>query len=84
MRRLLSHARRGTVAVMCAEAVPWRCHRGLIADWLVVERKKRVDDLVGDARRPHRLTVCARRIRGHLSYELAMQRTRARRVTRSS
>src|SRR5574342_1352940 len=25
-------ARQGTVAVMCAEAVPWRCHRSLLAD----------------------------------------------------
>jgi len=84
MRKLLAHARRGTIAVMCAEAVPWRCHRGLIADWLVVERKEAVDDLVGDARRPHRLTVCVRRVRGQLSYQLPKRRTAARRVTGSS
>jgi len=69
-RRLLALARRGPVAVLCAEAVPWRCHRSLIADWLVVEKGEAVDDLVGDARRPHRLTACARRVRGHLSYQL--------------
>ena len=69
-RRLLGLARRGPVAVLCAEAVPWRCHRSLIADWLVIERRERVDDLVGDTRRPHRLTACARRVRGHLSYQL--------------
>ena len=28
-------ARQGTVAVMCAEAVPWRCHRSLLADALL-------------------------------------------------
>jgi uncharacterized protein (DUF488 family) len=69
-RRLLSLARRGPVAVLCAEAVPWRCHRSLIADWLVVEKEEPVDDLVGNTRRPHRLTSCARRVRGHLSYQL--------------
>jgi uncharacterized protein (DUF488 family) len=68
--RLLALARRGRVAVMCAEAVPWRCHRSLIADWLVVEEKEPVDDIVGTARREHRLTACARRVHGHLSYQL--------------
>jgi len=69
-RRLMALARHGPVAVLCAEAVPWRCHRSLIADWLVVEKGEPVDDLVGDARRAHRLTACARRVRGHLSYQL--------------
>lgn len=34
--RLRELARNGRVAIMCAEAVPWRCHRSLIADALVV------------------------------------------------
>jgi hypothetical protein len=33
---LIDLARQERVAVMCAEAVPWRCHRSLIADALVV------------------------------------------------
>ena len=33
---LVALAREATVAIMCAEAVPWRCHRSLIADALVV------------------------------------------------
>ncbi len=70
VRRLLAAARSRGVAVMCAEAVPWRCHRGLIADYLVVEKKRRVDELVGDRARPHRLTACARVVRKRLSYEL--------------
>jgi hypothetical protein len=28
-------AKEGPVALMCAEAVPWRCHRSLVADALV-------------------------------------------------
>jgi uncharacterized protein (DUF488 family) len=71
IRILLGLSRRSRTAVMCAEAVPWRCHRSLIADYLVVQKKRRVDELVGDRLRPHRLTVCARIERGRLTYELA-------------
>lgn len=35
LAELIELARHGRVAVMCAEAVPWRCHRSLIADALV-------------------------------------------------
>jgi uncharacterized protein (DUF488 family) len=31
--RLARVARRDRVAIMCAEAVWWRCHRSMIADW---------------------------------------------------
>lgn len=70
IRRLLAAARSARTAVMCAEAVPWRCHRSLIADYLVVQKERRVDELVGDRLRPHRLTVCARIERGRLTYDL--------------
>jgi uncharacterized protein (DUF488 family) len=33
--QLLQLAQTGRVAILCAEAVPWRCHRSLIADALV-------------------------------------------------
>jgi uncharacterized protein (DUF488 family) len=36
LAELLALAREHRVAVMCAEAVPWRCHRSLIADSLLV------------------------------------------------
>lgn len=46
----------GRVAIMCAEAVPWRCHRSLIADVLTV-RGARVEHVMGPGRAdPHRLT----------------------------
>jgi uncharacterized protein (DUF488 family) len=70
IRTLFAAARGRTVALLCAEAVPWRCHRALIADFLVVNRRRRVDDLVGDRRQPHRLTVCARIAGGRLTYQL--------------
>jgi uncharacterized protein (DUF488 family) len=70
VRRYLMVARHRRAAVLCAEAVPWRCHRSLIADFLVVEKRRRVDELIGVRARPHRLTACARIVRGKLSYEL--------------
>ena len=46
--------------LMCAEAVPWRCHRSLIADALLL-RGIRVEDIIGPALpRPHALTAFAR------------------------
>lgn len=47
-------------ALMCAEAVPWRCHRSLIADALSA-RGIDVRDIVGEREpTPHRLTPFAR------------------------
>jgi uncharacterized protein (DUF488 family) len=58
--QLRTLAREGPVAIMCAEAVPWRCHRSLIADALLA-RGVVVQHLVGRGRtRPHRLTPFAR------------------------
>jgi uncharacterized protein (DUF488 family) len=34
--RLMQLAKKGRIALMCAEAVPWRCHRSLISDALKV------------------------------------------------
>jgi uncharacterized protein (DUF488 family) len=47
-------------ALMCAEAVPWRCHRSLVGDALLV-RGVGVEDIVGPGnRRPHVLTRFAK------------------------
>lgn len=57
LMKLASHTR---IAVMCAEAVPWRCHRSLIADALLV-RGVRVEHITSVARRQeHNLTPFAR------------------------
>ncbi len=47
--RLVELGRQGGVAVMCAEAVPWRCHRSLIADALLV-RGVEVTHIIGPGR----------------------------------
>jgi uncharacterized protein (DUF488 family) len=40
LRELINYAKSKTCALMCAEAVPWRCHRSLIADALVLKKWK--------------------------------------------
>jgi len=51
------------IALMCAEAVPWRCHRSLIADALLV-RGIRTEDIMSPTRCPvHTLTPFAK-VRG--------------------
>ncbi len=68
LQALVELAGRERLAVMCAEAVPWRCHRSLIADALVV-RGLRVEHILGPGwRQPHRLTPFARVEGGRLTY----------------
>jgi uncharacterized protein (DUF488 family) len=59
LRALLELASASRVAVMCAEAVPWRCHRSLIADALTV-RGIRAEEIVSETRTSlHKLTPFA-------------------------
>jgi uncharacterized protein (DUF488 family) len=57
---LIALANESTVAIMCAEAVPWRCHRSLIADALTV-RGIRAEEIVSETKTSvHALTPFAR------------------------
>ncbi|HYM68474.1 MAG TPA: DUF488 domain-containing protein [bacterium] len=49
----------GPVALMCAEAVPWRCHRSLIADALAARRDGVMHIMTPGSARPHALTPWA-------------------------
>jgi uncharacterized protein (DUF488 family) len=60
---LVQLANREQIALMCAEAVPWRCHRSLIADALLI-RGIRTEDIMSPTRRQvHTLTPFAK-VRG--------------------
>ena len=48
------------MAMMCAEAVPWRCHRSLIADALLVRGWSVLDVMGRTKATPHKLTPFAR------------------------
>jgi uncharacterized protein (DUF488 family) len=65
---LIALADDSTVAIMCAEAVPWRCHRNLIADALTVCGLE-VQHIIGDAQpRVHRLNPMATVNAGAITY----------------
>ncbi len=65
---LLALAQQQTVALMCAEAVPWRCHRSLIADALVVRGISVTDIFDLTHARPHTLNRLARVAGTSISY----------------
>lgn len=57
---LIRMSREKRVAIMCAEAVPWRCHRSLVADALGVRGVPVVEILSESSHRTHQLTPFAR------------------------
>jgi uncharacterized protein (DUF488 family) len=60
LEALLRQASEDRVAIMCAEAVPWRCHRSLVSDALTA-RGIAVEHILSAARRQeHKLTSFAR------------------------
>lgn len=68
LAQLLDLAPRGQIVLMCAEAVPWRCHRSLIADALAA-RGIAVEHITGPGhRRPHSLTPWAHVEGKHVTY----------------
>jgi uncharacterized protein (DUF488 family) len=68
LQKLLDLSGDRQVAIMCAEAVPWRCHRSLIADALLV-RGVGVEHIMSGVRRnAHRLTPWAKVSRRRITY----------------
>ena len=57
---LIHMSRQKRTAIMCAEAVPWRCHRSLVADALSVRGIPAVEILSESSYRLHKLTPFAR------------------------
>jgi uncharacterized protein (DUF488 family) len=58
----------GPIAIMCAEALPWRCHRSLVADALTA-RGAQVEHMTGPGRAsPHRMTSFAEIDGARVSY----------------
>lgn len=60
LEEIIALAKHERIALMCAEAVPWRCHRSLIADALIA-RGITVEELVNtEKRQTHKLTSFAK------------------------
>jgi uncharacterized protein (DUF488 family) len=68
LARLEQLAAQRPTAILCAEAVPWRCHRSLIADALTVGRWRVLHIQSRRSARPHRRTPFLRVRRGRLLY----------------
>jgi uncharacterized protein (DUF488 family) len=60
LEALIDMSREARTAIMCAEAVPWRCHRSLVADALEVRGIPVVEILSERSARMHKLTSFAR------------------------
>lgn len=68
LERLKKEAHKQSVAIMCAEAVPWRCHRSMIADALVVDGWSVLHIQSRKTAKPHKRTKFLRVRRGKLTY----------------
>jgi hypothetical protein len=74
--RCIELAQRERVVLMCAEAVPWRCHRSLIADALLVKGIEAREITSGVRARPHSLTQWARVTGTRVTYPAAPPESR--------
>jgi uncharacterized protein (DUF488 family) len=68
VERLLQLAAEKRTAILCAEALWWQCHRGLIADYLKANGHEVIHILSGNKTEAHPFTSAARLVDGKLSY----------------
>jgi uncharacterized protein (DUF488 family) len=68
LRELLELSSVARTAVMCAEAVWWRCHRSLLADYLKAEGHEVIHIIDAKKTEEHPFTSAATIIDGQLSY----------------
>jgi uncharacterized protein (DUF488 family) len=73
--KIIVLARLNCLALMCAEALPWRCHRNLISDALVV-RHIRVEHIIGqNSLISHQLNELAHAEGNNITYPLYAKET---------
>jgi uncharacterized protein (DUF488 family) len=68
LKKLVSIAARKTTAILCAEAVPWRCHRSMIADALTVRGFEVRHIMSPTNARLHKVNPMARLRAGRVTY----------------
>jgi uncharacterized protein (DUF488 family) len=56
---LANLARSQSTAIMCSEAVPWRCHRSMVGDAMLIQGFTVLDIISPTSARPHKLTPWA-------------------------
>jgi uncharacterized protein (DUF488 family) len=79
LARCVALAKQERVVLMCAEAVPWRCHRSLIADALLARGIEAREITSGIRTRPYALTSWAHVKGTHVTYPASQKRTGAKR-----
>jgi uncharacterized protein (DUF488 family) len=57
---LMAEARERITAIMCSEAVPWRCHRSMVGDAMLIRGFTVIDIISRTSARPHKLTPWAK------------------------
>jgi uncharacterized protein (DUF488 family) len=60
IEELIELGREDQIAIMCAEAVPWRCHRSLVADALTARGVSTEHIMAATRRQPHTITSFAK------------------------
>jgi uncharacterized protein (DUF488 family) len=70
---LMATARREPTAIMCAEAVPYQCHRRLISDWVALHGMEVTHILDVGRSEPHRVTEFARLDGDDVRYDRGVQ-----------
>ena len=73
--KIVSLARENHLALMCAEALPWRCHRSLISDALVIRHIKVEHIISKDSTISHRLNEMAHVEGTKITYPLYTKET---------
>ena len=68
LENLIQRAQHNDLAIMCAEAVPWRCHRSMIGDALVVRGVRVLDIMTEKRATEHVLRPFARVEREKITY----------------
>jgi uncharacterized protein (DUF488 family) len=70
IEELIEYSSQHTAAIMCAEAVPWKCHRSMISDALCA-RKIPVRHIMGlGIAKPHKMTAFAKTSGSSIIYPL--------------
>ena len=73
--KIIALARENCLALMCAEALPWRCHRSLISDALVVRRVKVEHIISATSCIDHQLNEMAHVEGNQITYPLFVKET---------
>ena len=71
LEELIQLAMPERIAIMCAEAVPWRCHRSLIADALIARGWHVIDLMSERSAKLHKLSEFARIVGTQVTYPAA-------------